>query len=72
VDHIVRSGAFRSRNVDALFFMLGCAWCGSCKKRDEIHYVELAFLHPVRSVGHVMCSRTSGVQNINTLFFMLG
>jgi hypothetical protein len=24
VDHIVRSGAFRSRNVDALFFMLGC------------------------------------------------
>jgi hypothetical protein len=39
----VRSGASRVRNVDALFFMLGCAPRGFPKKRTQTRYTELVF-----------------------------
>jgi hypothetical protein len=35
-------------------------------------YVELVFLHPVGSAGHVVHSCASEQQNIDALFFMLG
>jgi hypothetical protein len=41
------------------------------KKPVETRYVELVFLHPVGSVGHVVHSGVSGTQNADSLFFML-
>jgi hypothetical protein len=35
------------------------------------HYVELVFLHPVGSAGHVMHFGVSGVRNVDAWFFML-
>jgi hypothetical protein len=45
--------------VDALISMLVWAWCRSHKKQARTHYVELVFLHPVRSTAHVVCSGAS-------------
>jgi hypothetical protein len=70
--HVEHSGAIRSQNTDALFFMLGWAWCGFHKKRVEIRYAELVFWHPVGSTDHVVDSGESGVRNFKALFFMLG
>jgi hypothetical protein len=39
---------------------------------DGIHYVELVFLDPVRSKGHVVRFGASGAWIIDALFFMLG
>jgi hypothetical protein len=64
-------GYVRTRNVYAPFFMLGCAWCSFHKKCAGTHYVELVFLHPVGSAGHVVDSAASGARNVGTLFFML-
>jgi hypothetical protein len=36
------------------------------------HYAEFVFLHSVRSRGHVAHSGASRVQNVNTVFFILG
>jgi hypothetical protein len=52
--------------------MLECARCGYHKKHAGTHFVELVFLHPVQSVGHVVHSGASEPRNIDTLFFMLG
>jgi hypothetical protein len=41
------------QNINALFFMLEWAQGGLHKKRVGTRYIELVFLHPVRSVGQV-------------------
>jgi hypothetical protein len=52
--HIVHSSASGMRNVDALFFTLGWAWCGFHKKHAGTRYTELVFLHLVGSMGRVL------------------
>jgi hypothetical protein len=69
--HIVRSGASRARNHDALVFMLESAPCCFHKKHVRTHYAELVFLHLVGFVGHVVHSAASGVRKIDALFFIL-
>jgi hypothetical protein len=41
--HIVHSGAFRARNIDALFFILGWDRCGFDTKCIGARYAELVF-----------------------------
>jgi hypothetical protein len=48
--------------------MLMWARYGCHKKHGMTCYIELVFLHPVGSVGHVVHSIASGARNINTLF----
>jgi hypothetical protein len=57
----VRSGASRAQNVDALFFMLQWDRYGSHKKHVRPRYVEVVFLHPVRSSGLIVRSGVSRV-----------
>jgi hypothetical protein len=58
--HVVHSSASLVRNVDTLFFIPGWDRYGFHKKHVGTRYVELAFLHPVESVGHVVHSDASG------------
>jgi hypothetical protein len=51
----------QARNIDTLFFLLGCVRYGFHKKCAGTHYAKLVFLH----------SGTSGARNIGALFFML-
>jgi hypothetical protein len=69
--HVVHSDPSGPRNIDALCFMLGWAWCGFHKKHVGTHYAELVFLHPVGPAAHVVHSGASGPQNVDALCFML-
>jgi hypothetical protein len=65
-------GVSRTQNINALYFMLRWARCRSPKSRVETRHTELVFLHPCRSVGHVVRSSASRTQNIDALFSSLG
>jgi hypothetical protein len=67
--HVVHSGAFGARNVDALLFVLGWAQCSFSVKRAGTGYTELVFLHPVGSVGHVEHSGVRGTKLDCTIFY---
>jgi hypothetical protein len=50
----VHSSVYRLQNIDALFFILGWASCGSHKKHTRQIMSNLCFLHLVRFVGHLV------------------
>jgi hypothetical protein len=52
-------------------FALWWALCGFHKKRVGRRYTKLEFLHPVGSTGPILHFGTSGVSNVDTLFFIL-
>jgi hypothetical protein len=70
--HVVHSGAFRLRKVNALFFILGWDRYGFDKKRIGTRYVKIVFLHLVGSAGHVVHSGATEVQIIDTQFSCSG
>jgi hypothetical protein len=51
--------------------MLRWARCNFHNKHAGTRYAELVFLHPVRSVGHVVHFGALGARNVDALFFML-
>jgi hypothetical protein len=61
VGHDVHFDASGSRNITALFFLLGWDWYGFNKMRAGRSYAELMFFHLVGSVGHVVHSGVSAV-----------
>jgi hypothetical protein len=71
VGHVVHSGPFGARNIDALFFMHWCSWCGFQKKRAGTPYTEVMFLDQVESMGHIVHSGASRVRNVDAPLFML-
>jgi hypothetical protein len=68
--HVVHSGVFAARSVDALYFMLGWDLCNFHKKPVGRSYVEHVFLRMVGYAGHVVSAFWSirGVQRRRTIF----
>jgi hypothetical protein len=62
----------QGRKTSTHYFLLGSDRYRLDKKHVGTHYIELVFLHPVGSTGHVMHSSALGVRNVDILFFMLG
>jgi hypothetical protein len=60
VGHVVLSGVYGLRIVNALSFMPKWDRCGFHRKRPRTCYAKLVFLHPVGSVGHVVHSCVFG------------
>jgi hypothetical protein len=69
--HVVHSGAFDERNINALFFKLRWAQSGFHKKHIGTHYVRLLFLYLVGYANHVVHSGASRERNVDAQFFML-
>jgi hypothetical protein len=53
------------------FSCLGGTGTGSTKSASGHVTPNLCFLHPMRSVGHVVHASASRSQNVNPVFFML-
>jgi hypothetical protein len=68
VGHAMHSSASSTRNIDALFFMLGWDQYGFHRKCTGIHYAELVCLHSVGPTSHVVHSSASRARNINAIF----
>jgi hypothetical protein len=58
--------------VDTLFFMLGWYRYRFHEKHTGTRYVELVFLHPVGSTGHVVHSARPGCETSEHYFSCLG
>jgi hypothetical protein len=58
--------------VDTLFFMLGWYRYRFHEKHTGTRYVELVFLHPVGSTGHVVHSAHPGCETSEHYFSCLG
>jgi hypothetical protein len=58
--HVVHSGAYESRNIDALFFKLEWGRYRFHKKCAKTRYAELVLLHPMGFEVHVVHSGASG------------
>jgi hypothetical protein len=56
--HVLLFHASGVQNDDMLFFMPG--WAQSSFHKKCTRYVELVFLHPVGSAGHIMHSGVFG------------
>jgi hypothetical protein len=69
--HVVHSGASGARNIDALFFILGCDRYGFVRKHAGSRYAKHVFSH-LGYVGHIVHSVASGTPNVNTLFSCSG
>jgi hypothetical protein len=59
----VQSGASVARNVETLFFMLGCDRYEFHKNCAGTRYVDLLFLHLVGSARHIVHFGASGVRH---------
>jgi hypothetical protein len=70
--HAMHFGAFKTWNVDALFFILGWNWCGCHKMRTGTRYAEHMFLHPMWSADHVVHWVRPGCKTSLQFFWCLG
>jgi hypothetical protein len=57
--HVVHSYGSGSRNVDTLFFMVSGTSTNSTKSASGHITLNLFFLHPVGSMGHIVHSSAS-------------
>jgi hypothetical protein len=69
--HVVHSSASGLRNIDALYFMLEWAWCGS-KKSVSLHLTPDLCFSSDEICGSHRGFRGVRPRNINAVFFMLG
>jgi hypothetical protein len=65
VDHVAHFWCVRGSKRRHTIFLGRVASCGFHKKHVGAHYVELVFLHPVGSMGHIVYSSAFEVQNVD-------